>query len=72
MKSIAIGDLFTPAQLKQAATILSKPGSPHAELVALLKPDQARFDSLEVDLNYAAYVMEWQAGAILAVYGNKK
>lgn len=73
MKPITIGELFTEEQLRQAAKVFSHtPDSNgfdlHQRLHNVLEPDKARFDKLEVDLNYAAYLLEAHRNIILNAY----
>lgn len=68
MKTITLGEIFTADQLKKAAEMMQNCPCPHEDLVQLLKLDKARFDGLEVDLGYAAYLLEAHRNMILHCY----
>lgn len=68
MKTITLGELFTPAQLKQAAAIMVNCPTPHEDLVQVLKPDAARLDKLGVLVDYAAYLLEFHREMIMHAY----
>lgn len=67
-RQLPLNQIFTEAQLEEAANILFTSAVPHSALVSMLKPDKARFDVLEIDINYAAYILEWQRDAIVYIY----
>lgn len=72
MRSLTIGELFTEQQLRKAADVFSKPnplGLPvHPLIVSILTPDKKRFDKLEVDVDYAAYLLESHRNLLIHVY----
>lgn len=68
---MTLGELFTEQQFKKAAEIFQSMGkleSPHDRLVAMLEPDKARFDELDVHIPWAAYLLESHRNLIIHVY----
>jgi hypothetical protein len=68
MKTIPFDELFTGEQLTEAAAMMYNCATPHEDLVQLLKKDKARFDRLDVDISYAAYILEWKREHVLRYY----
>lgn len=68
MKTITLGEVFTTAQLKQAAAMMANCPTPHEDLVQMLKPDAARLDKLGVLVEYAAYLLELNRDIVVHAY----
>lgn len=65
---MALGEIFTESQLEEAASIMFNSTVPHSALVSMLRPDKKRFDSLDIDIDYAAYILEWKRDEIVFHY----
>jgi len=70
VKTMKLGEIFTEEQLKQAAKIMDiGTGQMHKNLVSMLEHDPNRFNQLQIDIGYAAYLLEYHRSGIVSEFG---
>lgn len=71
--TIRMDQLFKPEQLRDAARIIREKENSrsmaHEDLVRMLEPDSERFRRMQMELGYAAYILEWKREEVLKWYG---